>query len=245
MPRWWVFPPRAQLRLFHRRDDDGLQYVVRSLGTDPGLNPAAWTREDIHGTWTAPGPRPPIPGDRWRGLGGKVEELSVAEIDRRHRLRPCPDGARPIGVNQRGEEVREHDGRRWIILAGTDRRRSWTGDEIAHPPTLALRFGSRQAWTRLARHLVDLASRGQLSLDDDELAAMAAAAVDAGRRPSFRPWMLGDNQDESPATIRMRGGGRQGQGWADAAGRGARRPGRQGPADQAAAGSRRRAGLRG
>ena len=186
MARWWVFPPRARLRLFYRRDGDEIQYVVRSLDVDPGLNPAAWTQEDIPGTWTAPGPRPPVPAQRWRGMGGRIEELAGGEVDRRYRLRPCPDGARPIGTNLLGEEVREHDGRRWILHPGTDR--SWTGDEIAHPPARALRFGSRQAWTQLARRLVELASRGQLSLDDGELTALAAASVDAGRRPSFQPW---------------------------------------------------------
>ena len=148
--------------------------MVRVLrGTDPGLNRTAWRPVGSRQTmWVGPGPKvPAVPGRRWRELGGRVEELSDAGIERRYGLADCPEAAVPVGRNRIGEEVREHEGRRWIGIGDPAIRAlgSWTGAEIAHQPTRALRFGSYQAWNDLAHWLVGQASRGQLSLDDDKL----------------------------------------------------------------------------
>ena len=192
MPRWWVFPPRAPIRLFYRRAEAGqAQYVVRvGRGTDPGLDEAAWapaTAERTSWTSTTAG-TPPVPSRRWRNLGGEMQELDGAEIRRRYQLLDCPAEALPVGQNEFGQLVRQHAGRRWIQPPQGAGIASWVGDEIANPPAAALRFGTRAAWTRLAQRMVAQAGRGQLSLDDDELQALAAGLVDPGRRPSFRPW---------------------------------------------------------
>ena len=192
MPRWWIFPPRAPIRLFFRRDQaQKVHYVVRvGRGIDPGLDRTVWdplTPERT--TWTASTEgAPPVPERRWRNLGGQKENLATGELNRRYRLLDCPAEALALGRNEFGRLVREHDGRRWIQPPAGAGIAGWVGDEIANPPLAALRFGSRAAWTRLARRMVAQSGRGQLSLDDDELQALATALVDPGRRPSFRPW---------------------------------------------------------
>lgn len=191
MARWWVFPPRTRMRLFYRRDAEGeLHYVVRTMGRIfPGLQPPWRQVPSMEGTWTAPGPRPPpVPDRHWRDLGGRLEELAGGDIRRRYELESCPPAAVLVGINKAGEEVREHEGRRWVLRRGADFADSWLGDEIAHPPERALRFGARKAWANLARSMVDRSSRGQQVLDEGELTALAAALVDPGRRPSFQPW---------------------------------------------------------
>ncbi len=167
-----------------------VHFVVRCLSGNPGLDPAAWVPVPGFGrTWTARGPDiPPIPEGRWRReFGAELEDLPGREIRRRYELLPCPPTAIPIGRNQVGEEIREADGLRWIVDGSTEGG-SWRGAETAHPPARALRFGARRAWRDLADHIVNQASRGQLSLSDDELSTLAARLVDPGRRPSFQPW---------------------------------------------------------
>ncbi len=198
MPRWWVFPPRSPIGLFYRRcQDKTVHYIVRAWqGTDPGLDRSTWDPiNPERTTWVSfTEGVPPVPDRRWRDLGGRVEELVAGEIRRRYRLLDCPPQAAAVGQNRVGEEVREHDGRRWIRVGDPAIRAlgSWAGDEIAHQPSRALRFGSYQAWHDLAHRLV-----GQASLDDDELRRLAAVLVDPGRRPSFRPWTSDPEESHS------------------------------------------------
>ena len=199
MPRWWVFPRRSPIRLFYRQGrDKKAQYVVRvGRGTDPGLDAASWEPLTPERTsWVSiSAETPPVPARRWRNLGGEMQELDGTEIRRRYQLLDCPPKTVAVGQNEFGQLVREHDGRRWIQQPANAGTASWLGDEIANPPAAVLRFGTRAAWCRLARWLVGQASRGQLSLDEDELRRLAAVLVDPGRRPSFQPWI--DDPGES------------------------------------------------
>ncbi len=188
MPMWWVFPPRSPVRLhYHSQPGGAFEYVVRAQLRDP-RPPAFWRPVPAAGggMWRM-AQSDAAAAARWFRLhGGELKDMPAADIRRRYQLQDCPRTAAVVGVNARGEEIREHDGRRWHFPAEPDPSwESWAGAEMAWAPQRSLRFGTEAAFRQLAESLVNRAARGQKFPSD--LPGLAAALADPGQRPSFQP----------------------------------------------------------
>ncbi len=192
--RWYEFPARALARLhFGSPHGERPRFFIRAAQPMP----VTWLGrgwEPVPGlvnSWTADmsvGSREGGMPHRWLiEMGGRAVDLTGDTISRRFLLRSCPRAARVVGINALGEEVREHDGRRWILWPEMPAGMSWAGDENVYPAARHLRFTARKHFAELARSMVASGLRGNMRIDDGELDRLAASLTDMGRR-NGAPW---------------------------------------------------------
>lgn len=192
--RWYEFPARALARLHYGSPHgERPRFFIRAARPMP----ATWLGrgwEPVPGlvnSWTADmsvGSRDGGMPHRWLiEMGGRAVDLAEEAISRRFLLRSCPRAAGVVGTNALGEEVREHDGRRWILWPEMPAGMSWAGDETVYPAARHLRLTARRHFAELARSMVASALRGNMRIDDGQLDRLAASLIDMGRRNGV-PW---------------------------------------------------------
>ena len=189
MPSWLEFPPDAGTRLYLRRDaEDGqLYYVLRFRQTTDAdrmdLRRHHWRPvKDLPEAWQGKmptgktGPGVVIPQsvkDRRRARPIIYDDMS--EFQRQHQLPDCPRDAVPIGINARGDEVRERNGWRWVIRSGDNR---WSGTETAcDDPADILRGVNPGAWRHLAESIVDRTVKDRRVWREEDLRRLATVLV--------------------------------------------------------------------